>query len=382
MIIYNSNKKFIGIDESDLKILGFNTLAALQTEVEDFADFFVKTPGHVHNFKHIHWIDFVLFAKSAEESKAIIHANHKNFKVTLEVNTIYLSDAPSSQAFSISLNNIRSLSADEQTKIAEVIDIFEPIQDDLEHIEEFVFDPQKTAEDLEMPVALIEEFIEDFISQAKQFKDAIYNSVEQSNMKELHAYSHKLKGVAANLKVNDALKILTKINKAKDFTTSKKDLDTFYKIITKLSELKIDDDEPVISDDFDMLDDAMNEIFKENENENENDDFITEIATQDYNKASAANEIGIDEESFNELFNDYIDESQDLISSIEEAINNNDADTWRKASIKLKGMSDNMRIYSFGTDFEVLITTKATNDAKDALAHIQSIIFKLLETKN
>ena len=62
MLIYNYQKEFVGIDESDLKALGFSDLAQLRSESADFANFFVKTPGFVHNFKHVHWIDFVTCA--------------------------------------------------------------------------------------------------------------------------------------------------------------------------------------------------------------------------------------------------------------------------------------------------------------------------------
>ncbi len=510
MIIYNSNKEFVGIDEADLKSLGFKNLASLQAEAADFADLFVKTPGHVHNFKHVHWIDFVLCAKSVQESKAIIHANGKNFKVNLEIKTTYLTDAPSTQAFTVSLNNFGNLSADEKTEISnelqtrvspiaapiqtvvadeepktqeesididldelqtpsidvvqdpyetqedDIVDIYEPTQEELseigeaevEEVEEsieiemeevedsieledevededeiFAFDPKKTAEALEMPISLIEEFIEDFISQAKEFKDALYNAVAQDDMIELQAYSHKLKGVAANLRVNDALEILTKINKAKDFTTSKKDLDSFYKIISKLSgekiqttktkvvkkpsvsiedddelleivdddapavvidneelELNIDEDEDemelVISDDFDILDDAITEIIQES------DEKEQELQPQKFDKQSVALEIGITEEIFNELFDDYIDESQNLIDSIENAIANNIPEVWRESAIKLKGMSDNMRINSFKTDLKILITTTSTDDAKSALEKIQTTLFQILEKKD
>ena len=537
MIIYNSNKKLVGIDAGDLKTLGFKSLAALQTEAADFADLFVKTPGHVHNFKHVHWIDFVLCAKSTQESKAIIHANDKNFKVNLEVKTFYLSDSPSEEAFLVNLNSIRNLSSDEKTEIAtelqtrvapspaplepirpsndepldidmddfddapndvqeivddpyavvedEVVDIYEPSEEDLANIgeaevetddyykeeeeeeeaqpevsqeievdieedfdddmEEFTFDPQKTAEALEMPISLIEEFIEDFIAQAKEFKNSLYTAVEQDDMIELQAYSHKLKGVAANLRVNDALDILSKINKSKDFTTSKRDLDVFYRIISKLAGEKIvskksasieddhvisiDEEEPskielsnisideddelleiveddfdkleiveddldaieidmdeeeeeeddiplIISDDFDILDDAMNDTIEESEL---NEDVV---AVQSYSKKSAASDIGIDDDNFSELFDDYVNESQILIDSMDGAIFNNIAEVWIEAAIKLKGMSDNMRIGNFSTDLEVLITTKDADEAKSALTNIQSAIFEIIETKD
>lgn len=526
MIIYNSNKEFIGIDESDLKSLGFNNLASLQAEAADFADLLVKTPGHVHNFEHVHWIDFVSYAKSIEDSKAIIHANNKNFKVNLEVKTIYLSNAPSTQAYMVVLNNLRLLSGDEKVEIAQELenrvtpspavsipqpitklieddydtyqeptevpknepyekeniiedpyaiidetedeteeetddnyiqDIYEPTTEELENIGDpqvhdddiyensvndselmsqveeadenaFVFDPQKTAEVLEMPISLIEEFIEDFINQSINFKDPLYEAVEKDDMIKLQSYSHQLKGVAANLRVDDALEVLNKINKAKDFTTSKKDLDAFYKIISKLSgeeiqtqstsdtlapqskfqeeepqkidlseddeleeiEIEIADDDDnddnmlIIDDDLDMIkdddleaieiaDDELNELIEE---ENVEDSKTT------YNKQTIANEIGVDEESFNELFSDYISESQAIISTIEEAILNNDIDTRKKSAIQLKGMSDNMRINDFITDLEILIATDDSSDAKNALKQIQASIFKILEAKD
>ena len=459
MIIYNKNKELIGIDETDANALGFKNLAAMQAEAADFADLFVKTPGHIHNFKHVHWIDFVLYAKSTDESKAIIHANGKNFKVNLEVKTIYLTDAPATQAFLVILHNLRALSENEKTEIAtelqtrvdpiniiqdepidilddttleikpeapivddpyatedEMIDIYEPSQEELAHIGEaqvyeedihedsFTFDPQKTAEVLEMPINLIEEFIEDFINQAIDFKDKLYNAVATDDLIELQAISHKLKGVAANLRVEDALEILTKINKAKDFTTSKKDLDTFYKIISKLSGKEIttldsknendtiefkmqdDDDNEILEmidddaveielDDFDLLDDAMDEIQQETEEE-------TSPITPNYDKQSIANEIGLDNDSFNELFDEYINESQNLIMSIEDAIKTNDIQKWKNITLKLKGMSDNMRIANFITQLEVLLNTEDTQDAKDALAQIQSIIFEISKTKD
>ena len=484
MIIYNHNKELVGIDAQDLKALGFRDLNALKNEATDFADLFVKTPGHVHNFKHVHWIDFVLCAKSAQESKAIIHANGKNFKVNLEVKTFFLSDSPSKESFGIILNNLKSLSGDEKTQISnelqtrevpvssplvqveespvqiededeiaislddfetdlvqdpyaqdeivledEAVDIYEPSEEELANIgeaqvevhmddeiniqiddetdddlEDFSFDPHKTAEALEMPISLIEEFVQDFISQAKEFKDSLYNAVIEDDMMELQAYSHKLKGVAANLRIQDALEILTKINKAKDFTNTKKDLDIFYRIVSKLSGEKIQapkkvqipteknsinkimlEEEPIkidlddsddlieinMDDDFDILDDKQDSIQVE-----------TAPVNKIYNKQSVAIDIGIEVDSFNELFDDYINESQNLISTIDDAIINNIPEVWREASIKLKGMSDNMRIDTFKTSLEILVTSTNSDEAKDALAKIQTAIFNILETKD
>ena len=60
MLIYNYKKEFLGIDENDLTALGLSNLADLRAEAADFADLFVKTPGFIHNFKHVHWIDYIV----------------------------------------------------------------------------------------------------------------------------------------------------------------------------------------------------------------------------------------------------------------------------------------------------------------------------------
>ena len=88
MIIYNNKKEFLGIDKDSLKSLGYSSLAELQSEAADFGDLFVKTPGHVHNFVHVHWIDFVLCEDDRNACKAIIHAKNKNLNCILEIKTI------------------------------------------------------------------------------------------------------------------------------------------------------------------------------------------------------------------------------------------------------------------------------------------------------
>ena len=46
MLIYNHQQEFVGINEKDLKSLGFRNLADLQSECKDFADLFVKRPTY------------------------------------------------------------------------------------------------------------------------------------------------------------------------------------------------------------------------------------------------------------------------------------------------------------------------------------------------
>lgn len=322
MLVYNFQKEFIGIDESDLKSLGFENLKQLRAESADFADLFVKTPGFVHNFAHIHWIDYVASASSYEESKAIIHTNDQDYKCNLDVKIIYLVDSPSKKAYLISLLNLRALSSNEleqiktdiqqkptpattqekqklfeaqdldkepqtipkiitKTEIKPIIknefipDIIEqniqpPVVEDssvdLEIVPEeifndtyikeipepfltpkkenlkrkkpdniYIYDPQVASDELGLPIDLVKEFLEDFLTQAEEFKDKIYDAIDAQDLKSAKTLAHKLKGVAANLRIEDALEVLTVANISDNLDNIKVNIDKFYTIMSTLS---------------------------------------------------------------------------------------------------------------------------------------------------
>lgn len=549
MLIYNYKKEFVGIDESDLKALGFSDLSQLRSESADFADLFVKTPGFVHNFKHVHWIDFVACAEGSEDSKVIIRANGKNFRGTLDIKTAYLVDDPTQKAYIINLVNLRALTHHEneqvagdvlekplprastqntpifntpsnsyskdvkQTKIITpqtieemevthdpyevsetdtldqlehntkvVEDIYEDapiniddelieiddIQESLEEVDvtqedekieaptqetpshiykqalnvgdDYVYDPHFASDELGLPIDLIEEFIQDFISQAHDFKDGLYNSLHDGNKDNVKILSHKLKGVAANLRIEDAFEVLSIINTSSDTDEIKTNLDSFYVIIQKLSEkstlatppkniiqsveeeevtdegddliisFKDDIEEAVIydsqvpqkiempelaDDDFTTIDDSHEEEIQEitlDENFDEIDNLdeiqnidlepeLKEISSIKYNKAQAASDIGIDEESFETLLDDFIIEGRSACSEIKSAIEEDKASLWREVAIRLKRMSDNMRIYDFTAELESIINTQDSKEAKEAIDAISNKLEQISSEK-
>ncbi len=73
------------------------------------------------------------------------------------------------------------------------------------------YSPQTAADELNLPVVLIEEFVDDFIEQAHQDKDHLLTSYYQKDMDNIHELGHKLKGAASNLRINDLADILEKI---------------------------------------------------------------------------------------------------------------------------------------------------------------------------
>jgi HPt (histidine-containing phosphotransfer) domain-containing protein len=534
MLIYNYKKEFLGIDEADLEAFGLATLADLRAESADFADLFVKTPGCIHNFKHVHWIDYVL-DKDGAEAKVIIHIKNKNYSAGLTINTVYLVDNPAKKAFGVVLTNVKALSASQSEKLltdiaqrpapqpasgpteiktipssvthegtqeeieaemaevaydpyeadttpATVMDIYEadankeievedltaedaPVDLELEemshkeevtthdevvedvyeeepkyvapevvakkeekkpeYVEEgefanYVYDPEVASEELGLPIDLIEEFIQDFITQAHSFKEELYKSTQEQEIDNVKIQSHKLKGVAANLRIEDALDAITLVNTSDDYDVIKTNLDRFYLMIDKLSgktpvveaednfaeDVSVqeddDDDELILS----FKDDDTNEQAKElsisdddvpdsiSVAELADDDFLAnDVVVEDkleenldtaqedtkdtsttYDKQQVANDIGLDLESFNELFEDYLKESKEIVETINNSAQNDDLTICKNLTNKLKGMSENMRVESLNADLDNIL---ASSDVEAVKASVQNLLSKL-----
>ena len=362
----------------------------------------------------------------------------------------------------------------------------------------YIFDPSIASSELGLPVDLIEEFIEDFIAQAKEFKSDLYSSLENGDIDNLKILSHKLKGVAANLRIVDALESLTVVNTSETHSELKDQLDLFYKIISKLSgekitttktittqvaeqkievepiapieDISLDDDdldifavptdstpqpevikleEPETIEELELdfkleIDEPATEEklfiaeidtqeFEEDEpfaleieesNFEEKEDFQLEIEDSEvpsqidmpeladdsffpeeedtsseietiefddiqldtpseeikappYDKENVANEIGLDLESFNELFQDYIEEAQEIAKSISTAIATENISTWKHQASRLQAMSANMMLQSFSTELDLLIQTEDTEIAKETNSIITEALKKL-----
>jgi HPt (histidine-containing phosphotransfer) domain-containing protein len=536
MLIYNFQKEFLGIDDSDLTKMGFQNLSQLRAEAADFADLFVKTPGFIHNFKHVHWIDFVECAESDDSSNVIIRANNKNFQCNIEIQTVFLVDAPTQKAYLVFLNNLRELSKSANEQIAndiyekptpvaatfettklqtvksshefeppteemptkeippveasydpyeqersdEPIDILDtppsylqetqieekiemPLDDEKQIIDEFadddfkldidvedtqepivkepelelepelapqtttpsvensdadldggyVYNPSVASSELGLPLDLIEEFIEDFIAQAHEFKDELYVAHNNGDTDKVKVLSHKLKGVAANLRIEDAFEVLATINTSDDHDTISTNLNRLYIIIAKLAgedvqpqaaattqkvqnttnEQSIDEDHFSIDfEENDYQNETVDEIVDEkielvNDYSQEEDDIFLDFKDDEdssqnnldvkYSKTASAEDIGIDLDSFNELFSDFLNESKLLSKKINNSIERKDVEMWRKDSVKLKGMSENMRVNSFKGDLDTLIHTADINVATEALGNIQTSLEKI-----
>lgn len=106
--------------------------------------------------------------------------------------------------------------------------------DSLKVSKDYHYDPHVAAQELGLPVDLIEEFIGDFIQQSYEFKDELFEALAKNDINNVKILSHKLKGVAANLRIEDSFETLSIINTSNDLTEIEANLKYFYALIGKL----------------------------------------------------------------------------------------------------------------------------------------------------
>ncbi len=216
---------------------------------------------------------------------------------------------------------------DEEFSFEEELDTAESVLDDeeaqkvkdlLEETSEEVveeYDAEYVAKELGLSLEEVEEFIQDFIVQAKEFKEELYNSAQESDLDTVQKLSHKLKGVAINLKIQEAQDTLEIINKSSNPEEIKSSLDDFYVLIEKLSKTDIVqesvlveseeadelilNEELILDDTQDMLEKSEEDLDIEEENLNFAEDLNLEEETVEENLHEAEAELSLEEELSN-----------------------------------------------------------------------------------
>ena len=294
--------------------------------------------------------------------------------------------------------------------------------DNLKTDKGYRFDPSVAANELGLPVDLIQEFIGDFIQQSYDFKSDLFEAVMKGDMNNLKILSHKLKGVAANLRIEDAFEALSVINTSGDPVEIEASLKHFYQIIEKLEgkepsaaqgnpsafEPKTVDKTPapVTEPSYpaaDEDDDIYEFILKQHPDEAgspasekfpfaasdvsdnapidlesvfpsdnlEPEAVVTEtsnskdaaVAAMSYDKASVAGSLGISPEFLNELIDDYKHDALIAGKQIGDAVAAFDTHQWKKTASQLKGISDHLRLNDISNELAILAET---NDAQEA----------------
>ncbi len=301
----------------------------------------------------------------------------------------------------------------------------------------YVYDPHVAANELGLPVDLIEEFIGDFIQQSIDFKEDLFESAMKSDFNNLHILSHKLKGVAANLRIENAFETLSIINASTELAEIEANLKYYFEIVSKLSGeesvqedisqevpvaleekpaavtvqalediysfgLKEYNDEPLIVQEEEIatkeellpslepkesmfkkelldLDNGTIEIQEEVliPKKEVSEEAVAKLPAFHYDSQSAARELGMEKSFFDELLFDYKNDAKIITNQITQAIIAFDTHTWRDNATKLKGISDNMRLSEISEELAILSKTNDAQEAKKASARLNSYLDQL-----
>ncbi len=82
------------------------------------------------------------------------------------------------------------------------------------------FNPNRAAEELNLPKTLIIEFIEDFIAQSKEHLPVLVEAYKKEDIKTIQTTAHMLKGAASNLRLDTIAENLFKIQKESNINNS------------------------------------------------------------------------------------------------------------------------------------------------------------------
>lgn len=329
----------------------------------------------------------------------------------------------------------------EETPVDDVaIQTFEVPETDLSDLEletsmDYTYDPSIAADELGLPSDLIDEFVGDFIVQAKKFRPDIEDAIHAQDFDNIQILSHKLKGVAANLRIEDALEVLSFLNTSKDVSKLKKYLDYLYQIVHQLEfgdddsapintqapaeDIQVDEPAGLEGEDlysFDLISQPSQEVegipsldmdLTEDEEIKslEDDNFqmsndITElpiiedkpsdtistaeetvtpldhIDTNKFDIHEASSNLDIPMETLKSYVDDFVDQANDVKSELESALTSKDFEEVKQLATQLKGMSEALNM-THAT--ELLSTLQTTEDIDVAIENAKELFIFIRE---
>ncbi len=106
----------------------------------------------------------------------------------------------------------------------------------------FEFDLHAASTELGLALDIVGELVGEFIEQADSHKEELYASVVAEDFDKVHEIAHKLKGVAANLRIEDVSDMFATVNRSTDATEILEKLDQLYGSIGRLqNEMAVED---------------------------------------------------------------------------------------------------------------------------------------------
>jgi len=288
--------------------------------------------------------------------------------------------------------------------------------ENLEFSDNYVYNPNIAADELGLPVDLIEEFIGDFIKQSYEFKDQLFIAIKNGDFDTIKVLSHKLKGVAANLRIEDSFEVLRNVNESADINECEANLKKFYITIAKLEGKDIESakqaleqpieeivkqeeiakQEEVVEEeelydltpkfgtpqaedtsdlyDFGLLRESSETPFIAMDDEEDiladihsfqpQEKTIEQTKPLNYDIKKAAAEIGLNPDLVGALIDDYIVEANEMKNKLSDAIAASDVMRWKGYATQLKGVSDNLRIVDISNTLQNLAACTEQHQAK------------------
>ena len=120
---------------------------------------------------------------------------------------------------------------------SDVAIVYKKITINVEDCHNYKYEPSVPSDNLGLPVDLIEEFLNDFIEQAKEFKQNIYSAIKERNIYRLKELINKLYGVARNLDIENLVNVLGSINQSRNLEDIKEKVDLFYGLMLNFEKL-------------------------------------------------------------------------------------------------------------------------------------------------
>ena len=182
----------------------------LKSTVEKKKSHAVATLSHLSNVLHLPVIQSIMSkvekSNEAEQNEHIGSLYHTLARLT--THTPASTDAVD--------EIVEDAAPAEETKRAPSADSFGSI--DLSAVKPIHFDFQleEAANDLSLPVELIEEFVVDFLDQARVETEKMLEAYEQGDLDAIQKIGHLLKGTSSNLRINPLADTLYKIQFCED----------------------------------------------------------------------------------------------------------------------------------------------------------------------
>jgi len=245
VILYDSFKKLLAINDQTLEMLGYASLEEFKKEIYDVAQLFLRKPGYIHEFRSFHWIDYILTNNTVNHRALLQTKDGRILEVFVRVSQ--LSNLAQPQNFylvTFELNTYNECDVDLQPQAAPQPQTAQP-QASAPAAKQLLITAKEhpkpnvaeIAVELNLSEEIVEDFIQEYIKQALEKFGEIKESIAKKDKERIYSILHTLKGVAANLRLKPAYEILSKAKKDTPLDELTTIIEEYYGYILHLAKL-------------------------------------------------------------------------------------------------------------------------------------------------